>query len=234
MDGMRLITILFIGFNFSLFGSELWPKTHIDPIYFRHFPPPQDNYQSVINEIKKDRASLKANNMSQDSCRSYFLDRFEHDVFPHWVGTQWDYNGYTNEPGEGKMIACGYFVSTPLKHMGFNWNRYKLAQMYSMNIVETVCNDMTKYTDRPTLINELKGLENNLYIVGLDSHVGMLLKTDTQLWFVHSNYYGLSGPEKEVASMSQAFSDTESWYVGTLLSDVNIDKWLNGTLFPTQ
>jgi hypothetical protein len=93
---------------------------------------------------------------------------------------------------------------------------------------------MTKYTDRPKLINELKGRQNNLYIVGLDSHVGMLLKTDTQLWFVHSNYYGLSGPEKEVASMSRAFSDSESWYVGTLLSDVNIDKWLNGTLFPTQ
>lgn len=231
---MRFVLFFLISVHSFSFAADLWPKDPIDPLYFRHFPPPEGSYQAVIDKIQKDRISLKANYIDKDSCRAYFLDQFEHQVFPFWVGTQWDYNGYTNEPGEGKLIACGYFVSTPLKHMGFNWNRFKLAQMYSKNIVETTCDDMTKYTDKALLIQTLKDRPNNLYIVGLDSHVGMLLKTDKQLWFVHSNYYGLAGPEKEIASMSQAFSDSGSWYVGTLLTDTNIDKWLNGTLFPTQ
>ncbi|MCB9222678.1 MAG: hypothetical protein R2780_12300 [Crocinitomicaceae bacterium] len=231
---MRWFVVFCLFVGFKSFGAGIIPKTRIEPLFYRHFPPKDVSYASVIAKINKDRLSLRSNQVSNDSCRTYFLEQFEHKVFPYWVGTKWDYNGYTNEPGEDKLIACGYFVSTPLKHMGFNWNRYKLAQMYSKNIVETICEDMTKYSDKMEMIQTLKERENNLYIVGLDSHVGMLLKTDKQLWFVHSNYYNIEGPVKEVASMSLALGDSDSFYVGTLLSDNNIQKWLNGTLFPTS
>lgn len=192
-----------------------------------------ESYQEVLRRINKERLELRVNRISIDSCRTYFLDQFEHHVFPHWVGTEWDYNGYTNVPGPGKIVACGYFVSTPLKHMGFNWNRYELAKMYSKNIVETITPDITEYRDKFELIQTLKQREDNLYIVGLDSHVGMLLKTDNRVWFVHSNYYGNKGPDKEIASVSQAFSDSGSWYVGTFTTDENIQKWLKGTLINT-
>jgi hypothetical protein len=49
----------------------------------------------------------------------------------------WDYNGYTNTPKNG-VIACGYFVSTTLKHFGFNLNRYDVAKKYSSSIVKTL------------------------------------------------------------------------------------------------
>ena len=162
-----------------------------------------------------------------------FLDAFEYKVFPHWVGTTWDYNGYTNTPGEGKLIACGYFVSTPLKHMGFNWDRYELAKMYSKQIVETITPDIKQYTDKTAMILELKSREDHLYIVGLDSHVGMFLKRENRLWFMHSNYYEIKGPDKEIASISKALSDSESWWVGTFTTDDNMKKWLNGTYIPT-
>ena len=199
----------------------------------RKFTPPTKNYEQLIRNIDKDRKTLKSTNQTLDSCRKYFLHSFEYEIFPHWVGTTWDYNGYSNQPGEGKLIACGYFVSTPLKHMGFNWNRFKLAQMYSMDIVDTLCTDMTKFENREEMINQLKQKKDHLYIIGLDNHVGMLLKSRGLIWFVHSNYIGSEGPVKEFALASEALYSS-AYYVGTFTSDQNMQKWLNGTLFPTE
>jgi hypothetical protein len=229
---MRLTFFLLL-FGVNSFAVGLVPKQCIHQLAYRHFPPTEATYQEVISQIKLDRRSLLKNKVSIDSCKAYFLDAFEYDVFPHWVGTTWDYNGYTNVPGEGKLVACGYFVSTPLKHMGFNWNRFKLAQMYSKKIAETLCADVTKYTNQGEMISEINKRDNNLYIVGLDSHVGMILKSDSGTWFVHSNYYGNKGPDKEIAMLSQALDDSGTYYLGTFTTSENISKWLNGTLIPT-
>lgn len=189
------------------------------------------NYDVLLSEIKTDRLALKSENQSMDSCRSYFLHQFEDRIFPHWVGTKWDYNGHTNRPGSDKLIACGYFVSTTLKHMGFNWNRYDLAKMYSKAIVEQTCEKMTKYASKPEALKAVLSSEDNLYIVGLDMHVGFLLKRNNTVYFVHSNYYGTVGPEKEIAKNSMAFDDSVNYYIGKFLTDRNIKRWLNGTLF---
>ena len=229
---MRLfiISILCIGFHISANAQPY--KSKLSLIRQRNFTPPTENYDELIRRINKDRRSLKSTDQSLDSCRRYFLHNFEYEIFPHWVRTTWDYNGYTNRPGKDKLIACGYFVSTPLKHMGFNWNRFKLAQMYSKDIVDTLCADMKKYEFKENLIADLKKKEDHLYIVGLDSHVGMLLKSRGLIWFVHSNYIGLEGPVKEYALQSEAFNSSAYW-VGTFTSDENMQKWLDGTLFPT-
>ena len=118
--------------------------------------------------------------------------------------------------------------------MGFNWNRFKLAQMYSKKIAETLCTDVTKYTSQAAMLAEIDKRENHLYIVGLDSHVGMILKSDSGLWFVHSNYYGNQGPVKEIASKSQALDDSGSYYLGTFSTDENMKNWLSGKLYPTE
>lgn len=192
---------------------------------------PTLSYNQVIAKIKKDKISLKANEISKDSCRRYFLDQFENHVFPHWVGTQWDYNGYTNVPGNDKLIACGYFVSTPLKHMGFNWNRYDLAKMYSKKIIESTCDDTKKYTNLEIMIKTVNSKPPNLYIVGLDNHVGFILKSQNRVWFVHSNYIDYEGPVKELASKSPALEISNSYYLGTFLTDKNLDKWLSGSAY---
>ena len=92
-------------------------------------------YDQQLKQIEKDRLNFKSHPVSNDSCKSYLINCFDQKIFPYWIGTKWDYNGYTNRPGNDKIIACGYFVSTTLKHMGFKWNRFDLAKMYSSNIV---------------------------------------------------------------------------------------------------
>ncbi|MFT5823872.1 MAG: hypothetical protein ACI8ZM_005137 [Crocinitomix sp.] len=188
-------------------------------------------YDQALANIKKDKANLKSIHASVDSCRNYLLHQFENVIFPYWIGTKWDYNGYTNRPGEDKIVACGYFVSTTLKHMGFNWNRFDLAKMYSLKIVENTCSEIQKYTQIKTVVRYIQSRPNNLYIVGLDSHVGFILKSNDQVWFVHSNYYGSVGPEQELAIDSPALNSSYNYHIGTFFNAANIKKWLNGTAY---
>jgi hypothetical protein len=225
--------ILFTLYGLVSHGQTETAKIPSEQLEYRHILPDQ-SYEQQLTKIRSKRLYFKSNNIDLATCKAYFLNDFEYSIFPYWVGTIWDYNGYTDRPGKDKLIACGYFVSTPLKHMGFNWNRYKLAQMYSKNIAETICNDVVKYTDKAEMLKTIEAGENNLYIVGLDSHVGMILKSDSGLWFVHSNYYELKGPDKEIASKSLALAASGTYYVGAFSSNENIKKWLNGSLFITE
>lgn len=185
-------------------------------------------YSQVLNEIKVDRLSMQQNGTSMDSCRAYFMDCLTNKIVPYWLGTKWDFNGYTNVPGKDKLIACGYFVTTTLKHMGMNWNRYDLAKLYSTDLVKKTCTDSLKFTEKEACLNHLAGLSDNLYLVGLKFHVGFLMRWKGSTWFIHSNYYNQEGPVKEIATESKAFSDSEFYYLGTFLSDENLTKWLRG------
>ncbi len=97
-------------------------------------------------------------------------------IYPCWYGTEWDFNGITETPNEGK-IACGYFVSTTLKHVGVKVNRYKLAQKYSHAIVKTICTDVQVLSSFETLMKTLHDGPDDVYVVGLDNHVGMIMPT---------------------------------------------------------
>lgn len=191
----------------------------------------QESYQSLINEIKNDRLTMARNDVSIDSCRNYLLKKFELAVYPKWIGTKWDFNGYSNSPGPDKLIACGYFVSTPLKHMGFNWNRYDLAKMYSRDIVSKTCSNVVEYQQIDSVLYHINQAPPNLYIVGLDNHVGFLLKRNSKIYFVHSNYINLKGPDKENPTESIALNSSRIFVLGTFLNDENIEKWLKGSAF---
>jgi hypothetical protein len=224
-------------FAFSHIRYNNLTKPLTNYLAFMQMQVPNESYQQAVSQTNSDRRNLltgfRGGTISIDSCRKYFTNRFVYYIFPHWIGTAWDYNGYSNVPGKDKLIACGYFVSTPLKHMGFNWNRYELAKMYSRQIVETTCSEVKTYKDKWQMITDLKEADDMLYLVGLDNHVGMLLKEGDRLWFIHSNYIGLEGPVKEIASASMALDNSEVYWLGAFLNDVNVEKWLRGTYIPT-
>jgi hypothetical protein len=190
----------------------------------------QSIYAEELAIIKVEKHELKVNDIQIDSVRKYLLDKYNSILFPFWIGTPWDYNGHTNTPKKDE-IACGYFVSTTLKHLGFNWNRYTLAKMYSKNIVESVCDSIYEFDTKTGLHTYVRYRPDNLYIVGLSGHVGLILKYKGELWFIHSDYHGFVGPIKETIESSVSLSESNVFWCGTFLSDKNIEKWLKSTLY---
>lgn len=135
--------------------------------------------KSQAEQLRKEQAS-----------GTVFEEHLLNQIIPHWYGTEWDFNGYTDVPNQG-VIACGYFVSTTLKHMGINLNRYHLAQQAGLNEAKSLAivdsNYFTVYGMDQLKIS-MNQEKDGIYFVGLDNHVGYLLKRNAQLYFIHSNY----------------------------------------------
>ncbi len=183
-------------------------------------------YTQELQEIKQTKIQLQKDAISSDSVSLYLTNTFYNKIFPHWVGTTWDYNGYTNIPQKGE-IACGYFISTTLKHMGFNWNRFKLAQMYSSAIIKATCTEIKTYTQIEALNEHMIKQPVGIYIVGLSNHVGFIIKTNRYTRFVHSNYINNEGPISERLLFSEALKNSTTYWIGKFTNQENIQKWLN-------
>ena len=183
------------------------------------------NYQE-----KLDSSIKKLRNLSSDSIISesfYFV--MTDSVFPDWMGTKWDFNGISNVPSKG-MIACGYFVSTTLKHVGFNLNRYRLAQQAASKVIDVLCGEnKMKSVLEADIIQKLKGRGNNrLYVVGLDYHVGFLALENDSVYFIHSDYFN-GKVVCEKASESISFSSTNAYVYGELTNNpLLFTRWKNG------
>lgn len=145
-------------------------------------------------------------------------------IFPYWYGTQWDFNGYTNTPNDG-VIACGYFVSTTLKHIGFNLNRYDIAKMYSSDIVKVLCfDDYWVESDFEQFLLRMEEQPDGLYIVGLSNHVGFIEREHGRTYFIHSNYLGSGEVEKELASQSIALGSSNTFWLGNFSNNPSVRK----------
>jgi len=166
---------------------------------------PDKTYAITKNEIYAKRAELlkayqkETNPIKRhvilDQARVFFTDKLLNGLVPHWYGTVWDFNGYTNTPNDG-VIACGYFVSTTLKHMGININRYKLAQQGGLNEAKSLQSNkkiLTYHVNQKHSFEDIlpqlkKQLKDGLYFVGLSNHVGYLYVKDNTLYFLNSDY----------------------------------------------
>ena len=125
-----------------------------------------------------------------DSVSIVFSSTLLNNIIPHWYGTSWDFNGYTNVPNQGE-IACGYFVSTTLKHMGLNINRYDLAKQNPLNEAKSVAIDtncIVSVESENIKMTFFESFKSGLYFVGLDGHVGYLYVNNEKAFFLHSNY----------------------------------------------
>lgn len=155
-------------------------------------------------------------------------------VFPAWYGTEWDFNGYTAKPREGK-IACGYFVSTPLKQMGFNLNRYKMAQADATTISRSLSDTLMRFTDRDRLLGYIASQPDELYIVGLDNHVGFLYKSADTLDFIHSTFVTPSCVFREKAVESPVLSWSQVYVLAPLTRRKwTMEKWLSHAVFAVR
>ncbi|MFD2916705.1 hypothetical protein [Psychroserpens luteus] len=177
--------------------KEIPEELLIDSIKLNLNFKPKGNYISILNKIETDKTYFKTLHQTNptkaiDSASQYLYSKLLNDIVPHWYGTEWDFNGHTNSPNDGE-IACGYFVSTTLKHFGFNLNRYKMAQQ--AGLIEAIMlqpkSQLKIYRNESfeSLKQKVNSVYNDgVYFVGLDNHVGYVLVKDKELYFLHSSY----------------------------------------------
>ncbi len=157
---------------------------------------------------------------------NYLTLQLTQHILPCWYGTPWDFNGHVNRPHTGE-IACGYFVSTPLKHLGFQLNRYKMAQQTATVIVEKLCDRQQRFRHIDTTLDYLRSQPDDLYIVGLDYHVGFLHKAGENIHFIHSSYGQPACVVSEKAEASYILRSSRLYVIGHLASNPKLLKsWL--------
>jgi hypothetical protein len=143
-------------------------------------------------------------------------------IIPYWMGTKWDFNGFTEKPQQG-TIACGYFVTTVLRDAGVKLNRIALAQCASEEMIQKLVNK--KYIHRYSnisqsdFINRLRETGKGLYIIGLDNHTGFIHYADDGIWFIHSSYVSPGTVAKHDAINNSILSFSKYRVTGKISDD---------------
>ena len=198
------------------------------------------SYQATLTSDNIDKRRL-SKEYQQASNKIEFLGKaglildsiiYSH-IIPYWYGTPWTFTGHTDTPQKG-TIACGYFVSTTLKHAGFNLNRYKLAQAASKQAGEALVGkgNLKAITGSPSKLKEfmMKNCKPGLYFLGLDFHEAYLWLTIDELYIIHSNYINYQGVMKEKALESAALAASKSFWFAPIGGTASLTKkWLLGT-----
>lgn len=203
------------------------------------------SYASIKSSINTNRKQLlqsykNSSNKSEtlNQIRNKFTKHLAEEIIPQWYGTKWSFDGYSEIPKSGS-IACGYFVSTTLRDVGFNINRYKLAQKAPYHEAKVIACGTTIETLQNKTKEELKAYfiknkKDGLYFIGLDFHVGFILKENQNVYFIHSNYLNNSGPTKEKIDNSKVMKSSVYHFCHITHNDVLIKKWLNNEVVVTN
>lgn len=198
-----------------------------------------ETYPELIARVSNERKTIKARYETADEqrrdslidqARGYLLEVITTDFFDHWYGTEWDFNGTTRTPGEGK-IACGYFITTVLKDAGFDIPRVHWAQQASEYYITRMTTDIKHFSNKPveTVMAYFNGREDGLYVVGLDNHVGFVCKTGDRLRFVHASYYDPKiGVQSEPLKGDNPLAHSSYRVAGRILDDEMVRKWILG------
>jgi hypothetical protein len=218
------------------------PSNTIDSVKLGINFTPKENYNTIKQTIAADRSyfatQLQQNKQKViDSAAAYLHDKLLNEIVPHWYGTTWDFNGHTNKPNDGE-IACGYFVSTTLKHLGFRLNRYKMAQQAGLNEALTLQakNDLKIYRNisQEQLKKKLNDVyTDGIYFVGLSNHVGYVLIKHSELYFLHASYCD-DKVVIEKATTSPCFQSDIYVFAEIFTNENLIQKWIQQTTIPVQ
>jgi hypothetical protein len=167
---------------------------------------------------------LNSTEINIESSKKLIFNYCVDSIFPAWMGTEWDFNGTTQIPREGK-IACGYFVTTIIRDLGFKIDRVKLAQQVSSAIIKQYCTEIKYFSDIEKMVSALSSETNNLFIVGLDFHTGFLVCENRKLYFVHASYGNPRCVVKELANESAVLASSKTFMTGNFLNPSTIKNY---------
>jgi|GEM_PF-1479191 len=205
----------------------------------KDLPSPLLSYALEKATSKQLRTKLKQDlgleKITMDGVKTSFTDHLVNRIIPHWYGTKWSFGGHTSIPKTGE-IACGYFVSTTLRDMGINVNRYRLAQKSPIDEARMIScgSEITTINaaDTASAIQQLdQHTREGLYFIGFDEgHVGFLLKKEGELFLVHSNYLAPVAVCMQPIETSNVFKKFSVFHVVDIShNDLLIQKWLDGS-----
>lgn len=203
------------------------------------------NYQTFLAELDNKRELLRAKYLQAgkaterqkilDEARELLLTALTEEIFPAWYGTEWSYNGHTEIPRKGS-IACGFFVTTVLKHVGFRLERLRLGRQPSEHIIKNLTDEanIRRFSNRP--VEEVKQAVidwgRGLYIVGLDDHVGFLVHTGEGCpQFVHCSFVHPGKALTEDIDTDNPLAWSRYRVIGKILTNQMLEKWLEGRKF---
>lgn len=190
-------------------------------------------YQQTIEQLKEKKSKIQFDDANADSLRILFKKYLLNKIIPFWEDTPWTFEGHSSSPQEGS-IACGYFVSTTLQHMGLKLKRYKLAQQTPYNEARSLAiNSEVMTIESNTFLESKKQLEeilqDEIYFIGFDSsHVGFITKINGSIYIIHSNYLETQGVMIEPIEQSIVFQSYNKYYISELSSNFELLKyWIN-------
>ena len=221
--------------------------TERQPSFERTATPSTLSYKETLARLEAQRLRLATRFQTAspserttliNEARTVILGSIYNDVFPAWYGTPWDFNGTSETPQQGK-IACGYFVSTVLRDAGLKVDRVRLAQQASENIILSLTtNDFVKrFRGAPIgeFVVAVKDWGSGIYIVGLDVHVGFIVNTGDDIYFIHSSYEEPYKVIKEKAIDSRILTASNYRVLGKVFADTQlISNWLAGKAIATR
>jgi hypothetical protein len=176
---------------------------------------------ALAGELGRDRARTLAR------ARELLVATLRDEILPAWDGTTWDYSGTSQAPRQGK-IACGYFVSTTLLHLGLRVDRAGMGQQASERIAQSLVttSPIRRSSDQPidAFLARVRAAGDGIYLAGLDNHVGFVIVDGADTWFHHAVPHDVvrREPAREapylVASRYRVFAG--------LFDDALVEKWL--------
>ncbi len=192
------------------------------------------SYPQIKQWVARVRAQLIASDLKANR-DSVFTDLLINRIIPYWYGTSWSFEGHSAQPQQGE-IACGYFVSTTLQHLGLQLNRYRLAQQLPIHEAKSLAIDTSlvltlALKSTKENIEKLYLLtEKGIYFIGFDaSHVGFLLNKAGKIYLIHSNYLDARGVMIERIEESEVFASYGRFHLVPLSGNqVLLDRWLRG------
>jgi hypothetical protein len=200
----------------------------------------KDSYSLIVRKIISDRDSInhlysfsQGNEREKHLLRTeeYLIRTYYTKLLPEWMGTKWEFYGETQIPGDSS-IACGHFVVTTLQHLGVNPDRaYEMATNFSAYMVNSLCDSSYKVYKSEDLIRIVEQKPDDVWVVGLHNHSGLLINYKGKLHFVHSSYSYPTAVVNELADESHTFQHSTIYVAGNLFRNNSLtEKWIRSEL----
>lgn len=155
------------------------------------------------------------------------------ELIPAWIGTRYGFYGNSKRPGTGR-IACGHFVANVLADAGLKVPA-SLGQQASSRIARTFAGyDNVRWTrgaSRESIVSRVRADGDGLYVLGLDTHVGLLRVRGRRVDLCHATGRRPRTVVCEPAARSPSLR-SHHHVVGTVLTDAVVEAWLRGDRIP--